>query len=150
MWGFLTAIPGLLNGLLGYLAKRQDVDLEKFRVGTVSGKEVSIELIRGFIQSQGVAKDIILAGMNHPVWWAAWIVFVFPVGLYHASVFFVSIFDMFLNSPGCGPHTFPCEWYVKRVPIEQEEFGRQVVYAIFGGQITHGIVSSVASRWLKK
>lgn len=44
MWKLIFSIPGLLQGFLNYLNKRQDVDLEKYKVdGTVDLEKVKAQ-----------------------------------------------------------------------------------------------------------
>lgn len=134
--GLLTYIPGFLSGVLSYLNKKQDVDLEKFKVDTLSGKEVSIALVQAEIAGKQAQKEMNIVGMNHPIWWVAWAIFVLPVGLYHASIFLVSTFDL--------------DVVVKRVPQTQEEWGMWIVMSLFGAQVATGLVNGVATRWLRK
>lgn len=137
MFSLLAMIPGFLNGLVTWLNKREDTALEKFRVDTVSGKEVSIELIKGEIARTNSLRDVGIAAMNHPIWWAAWALGVFPVLGYHAAVFWVSIF------PGLG-------WTILKVPPDQLEFGKLVVQYMFGiGGVT-AVTGTIMSRWAKR
>jgi hypothetical protein len=85
MWASLVlGIPGMLNGLLTYLNKKQEN-----------------------------------AAMSHPVWWVAWGLGVFPVFLYHASIFWVSTF------PFWG-------WVVLKAPADALDFAKLVVGSMFG------------------
>ena len=139
MWGAIAnfVMGPFLGKALDYLNKRQDTALEKFRIGEVSGKEVSIELIRAEIAGKQAQKEQNIVGMNHPVWWFAWGLFVFPVGTYHALIYWVSIF------PELG-------WTIKQVPPVQEQWGMWIVTSLFGAQVTTGLISSIANRWLKR
>ena len=49
MWNLLLRLPGLANGLLSYLNKKQDTALEQFRIGNTNGKEVSVALVQAEI-----------------------------------------------------------------------------------------------------
>lgn len=135
MW-LLSLLPGLLPKLLDYLNKRQDTALEKYRVGAVSGKEVSIAVVQSEIARVQAQKEMNVVGMSHPIWWFAWALFVLPVGLYHFMIFFVS--------------TFHLEFTVDRVPPVQEQWGMWIVGSIFGAQVTSGVIGQVTSAWLKK
>lgn len=135
MW-LLSLLPGLLPKLLDYLNKRQDTALEKYRVGTVSGKEVSIEVVKAEIARVQAQSANTREGMNHRVWWFAWALFVFPVGLYNFMIYFVSIFHL--------------EMVIDRVPATQEEWARWIVLSLFGAQAASGIVNKVTDAWLKK
>lgn len=85
-----------------------------------------IKDIEAELESQRTATGFALGQMNHPVWWAAWLLFVLPVGFYTAAIFLVS--------------TVPAlEWWeVRRVPQVQEDWARWIVLSIFGAQIVAG------------
>lgn len=136
LFSLLTGLPGFLNKGLDYLAKKADVDLEKYRVGTVAGKDVSIELIKGEIARQNAVRDVTVASMNHPIYWVAWAMFVLPVALYHGSIFWVSVF------PGLG-------WTILKVPPDQIEFAKTIVLSMFGLHATSSILTGVLQRWGK-
>lgn len=136
LWSLLSGIPGLLNGLLTYLNKVQDTSLEKFRIGTTSGKEVSIAVVEAQVAGVQAQKEMNVVGMGHPVWWIAWALFVIPVGMYHSAIFFVS--------------TFHLQWVVDRVPQTQETWALYIVLSIFGAQVTTGLTQQITTAWLKK
>jgi hypothetical protein len=90
--------------------------------------------------------------MTHKVWWVAWALFVLPVGLYEAMIFFVSTFDAWLNTPGCvipeigqavraGARV--CEYFVRRVPPAQEQLAVQITGTIFVAQAGTGVAAGV-------
>jgi hypothetical protein len=134
--GFGTFISKMLPSVLDYLNKKVDSDLEKYRVGSVNGKEVSIAVVQSEIARVQAQKEMNMVGMNHPIWWVAWALFVLPVGLYHAMIYFVSTFHLVL--------------VVDRVPPVQEQWGMWIVGSIFGAQVTTGIVSQITNAWVKK
>lgn len=139
MW-LLGLVPGLISKLLpsvlDYLNKKQDTALEKYRIGTVSGKEVSIAVVQAEIAKTNAQKEMNIVGMNHPIWWFAWALFVLPVGLYHASIYFVSIFHLV--------------YVIDRVPPVQEQWGMWIVMSLFGAQVSTGVISQITTAWLKK
>lgn len=135
-FGLITSIPGLVTGLLGYLNKRTDAEVSKLGIS----KEMAIETLKNDAIVKQATANVIIAAMNHRVWWIAWIVFVLPVGIYEASIFFVSTFDVFLNTAHC---TTACEWYVKRVPEEQEKVAMLIMQSIFLAQAGTGAVAGV-------
>ena len=138
-WFFslLTGIPGLLNGLLTYLNKKQDNALEQFRIGNTNGKEVSIAVVLAEQARIAALKEVTVTAMSHPVWWVAWSLGVFPVLGYHACIFWVSVF------PELG-------WTILKVPADQIEFGKTVVLSMFGISGATAVVTSVASAWTKR
>lgn len=137
MFGLLALLPGVLNGVLGYLNKKHDTALEQFRIGNTNGKDVSVAVIQAEIARQSASKETILSGMNHPIWWLAWGLGVFPVLTYHAAIFFVSTFPMW-------------GWTILKVPASQEEFSRLVVGSIFGLTGASMVVTGLAKAWTKR
>lgn len=134
LFALISGLPGVLNGLLTYLNKKQDNALEQFRVGNTNGKEVSIAVVQAEIARQAATKDITLNAMSHPVWWFAWAMGVFPVLTYHGCIFWVSVF------PGLG-------WEILKVPADQAEFGRTVVQWMFGLGGASALVTGIANTW---
>jgi hypothetical protein len=137
LFSLISGIPGLLNGLLTYLNKKQDNALEQFRIGNTNGKEVSIAVVQAEIARQAALKDITVNAMSHPIWWVAWGIGVFPVLTYHGCVFWVSTF------PGLG-------WEILKVPADQAAFGNTVVQWMFGIGGASALVTSVAQSWSKR
>ena len=137
MWALLTLIPGLANGLLAYLNKKQDTALEQFRVGNTTGKEVAIAVVLAEKARTEALKDVTISAMSHPVWWIAWSIGVFPVLSYHACVFFVSTF------PEYG-------WTILKVPADQAAFAQQVTNWMFGIAGASALVEGVSKAWARR
>jgi hypothetical protein len=140
---FLSLLPGfgafvskLLPSLLEYLNKKVDSDLEKYRVGAVSGKEVSIAVVQAELAGRQAQADLNKTAMSHPIWWVAWALFVLPVGVWHAAVHFVS--------------TFHLVYIVDKLPPGNAEWDKWIVLSIFGAQVTTSIVEKVTNAWIKK
>lgn len=71
----LSGLPGLLSKGLDYYIKRADGDVQK-----------AIALMEADKARLIAQRDITLAGMSHPIWWAGWALFVFPLGIYWAKI----------------------------------------------------------------
>lgn len=132
----LLGIPGMFNALMGYLNKAQDVTLEKYRVGTTSGKEVSIAVVQAQAAGVQAQKEINIIGMGHPIWWVAWGLYVIPAGFHSFAVHFVS--------------TFHLAWVVDKLPPEFIAQDQIMILSIFGAQVTTGLTQTIANAWLKK
>ena len=133
----LTDIPALVGKGFDFLNKKVDADVEKTRINRTSQRDVDVAVISNDTAGKQAQKELNLVGMNHPIWWAGWGLFVFPVGLYHASIFWVSTF------PGLG-------WSINRVPPMQEQWAMYIVLSLFGAQVTTGVVSSIVSAWSRR
>lgn len=136
LFSLLTGLPGFLNGVLTYLNKKQDNALEKFRIGDNNGRDVSIEVVKGEIARVNAASGLTQVAMNHPIWWFGWGLFVFPVGLYHACIFWVSTF------PTLG-------WAIQKVPPDQSKAAYIIMMSFFGAHVASGLINSVLARWTK-
>jgi hypothetical protein len=130
LFSLLTNIPGFLNGLLAYLNKRQDTAVAR----SADAKDVTISTVQAEVTRLQLLKELSGAAMNHPIWWFAWAIGVFPVLTYHAAVYWVSVF------PWWG-------WTVLQVPAEQAEFGRTVVGWMFGIGGASSLVTGLAHAW---
>lgn len=134
--GFGKFIGSLLPSVLDYLNKKQDTALEKYRVGSVNGKEVSIAVIQAELAGRQAQADLNKTAMSHKVYWIAWGLFVLPVAFYHAAIHFVS--------------TFHLVWVVDRVPAMQEQWDLYIVLSLFGVQVMNNTVNRIADAWAKK
>ena len=132
MW-FLTLIPGLAKSLLGYLQTRNDTELAKLGLA----KEATVSIVASESKRQEGALDVYKLMLSHPVFWIAWGLGVFPVMLYHAAVFWVSIF------PFWG-------WTVLRAPFDQLEFAKTVVGNVFLLTGTSAVVAGLAQAWTRR
>lgn len=154
IWSLLSGIPGLLTGLLNYLNKRTDAQVEKLRIDRGVDRDTAIEIIKSDAAVKQSTANIIMAAMSHPVWWAAWLLFVIPVGVYEGMIFYVSTFDAWINAAGCvvpklgelpAAGRKVCEWYVRRVPDEQEQLARLIVQSIFLAQAGTGAMAGISN-----
>jgi hypothetical protein len=133
MWTILTMIPGLAQSLLGYLQTRNDTQLAK--LGLARDSTAAIVAVEG--KRQDAALDVYKLMLSHPVFWIAWGLGVFPVMLYHAAIFWVSIF------PFWG-------WTVLRAPPDQLAFANTVVGNVFLLTGTSTVVASLAQAWTRR
>jgi hypothetical protein len=133
IFSLLTGFPGFLTGLLSYLNKKQDTAA----IFNGNSKDVAVAVIQAETSRLNGVKDMTLAMMSHPVFWVAWGLGVFPVLLYHASIFFVSTF------PVVG-------WTVLKVPHDEIDFGRMVIGSVFTLTGASTVVSGLAQAWMKR
>jgi hypothetical protein len=137
--GFLSLLnlgallPQVITGLFGWLNKKEDTHV----VQSNNSATVSTEVIRNDSTRIAAVRDTTLAMMNHPIFWIAWGLGVFPVLLYHAAIFFVSTFPVF-------------GWTVLKVPHEELEYARLVVGSVFTLTGTATVVAGIASAWIKR
>jgi hypothetical protein len=156
----LKGALGVANSITNYLEKKQDAQVEKYKVENATVQTIGTEALRVEAAKNEAWGRVAVQAMMHPFWWAAWIMFVIPVGAYDGMIFFVSIFDRWLNTPGC---TIPkigdavrqglmiCEWWVREIPPAQGQSRANILYFIFGAQATSGVaagVGQVVSKWL--
>lgn len=134
-WFFslLTGVPGLLNGLLTYLNKKQDTAA----IFNGNAKEATVAIVQAEVARTTAATSVISVAMGHPIWWFAWGLGVFPVLLYYASIFFVSTF------PFWG-------WTVLKVPVEAQDFSRLVVGSMFTIGGASSLVAGLAHAWKQR
>lgn len=145
----LGGLGDVLRPVTEWLGKREDTKVSSRRIDA----RVAEKWLSAALKEREIETSLMLAMMKHKAWWIAWGLIVFPVGLYHAAIFFVSIFDMFLNSPDCGKALRrACDWYIKRVPPEQEKLARDAVAFVLTAHVGSGIVGGglqVLDRFLR-
>ena len=135
---FFTVAKWLL-GADGVIGKGFDLAAKKADVGhldlaTLSEEKraVLLEAIKGDTARLQIQQNLIMAAMMHPIWWWAWGLFVFPVGLYHASIFVTSTIP-YLN-----------DWIVLRVPPTQEAWALSIIQTIFVAQVGTSVAAALA------
>jgi hypothetical protein len=133
LFSLLTAVPGLLNGLLAYLSKKQDTAA----VFDEHSKDVSVAIVQSEVARQNAQRDITLSMHGHKVFWIAWGLGVLPVLGYHACIFFVSTF------PALG-------WTVLKVPAEELAYADLIVKSVFTLTGASTVVAGVANVWAKR
>jgi hypothetical protein len=99
-------------------------------------------VVQAEIARYSAVKDVQISAMSHPIWWWAWALFVFPVGLYMASIYMLSL--------GCAfavdHHACAAAWTILEVPKEIESWGFTVVTSIFGIYGVSSVVTTIANR----
>jgi len=133
MWAFLTnLIAGpIVKGLIeAYKAKLANATEKDKLAVDLAGKEIEAQIAHKMAQ-----RDLGIAGMNHPVWWIAWALFVIPVGLYHATIFILSTLSI-------GPETYA----VLKVPPAQEALSSAIISYLFLAQAGAGVIGAAIKR----
>ena len=133
MWSWLGSLIGgpVVNGLLkAYQAKLDAGNTRDKLSAELAAKDIAAE-----IERRSAQRDLGIAGMNHPVWWIAWGLFVIPVGLYHATIFI-------LSTLGIGPDIYA----VLKVPADQQRLSEAVIQYLFLAQAGAGVAGAVIKR----
>ena len=131
--GLLNAVPDLVKGLLGWLNKKEDTAV----VANTNSKDVSIAVLQSETARVNASAGVLKAAMDHQVFWAAWVIGVYPVMLYYACIFFVSTFPMW-------------GWEVQKAPADALEYARLVTGSMFGIAGVSSVVAGVAHAWQKR
>jgi hypothetical protein len=130
---WLLGADGIIGKGFDLAAKKADVAHLDLATLSAEKRAVLIEAIKGDTTRTQVQGGLVMAAMSHKVWWWAWGLFVFPVGLYHATIFMLSTF-------GIGPETFA----VLKVPPDQGEWARDIIKTIFIAQAGTGVAAMAA------
>lgn len=133
LFGLLTGLPDFLKGLLAYLNKKQDTAA----VQNTNSKDVSIAVVQSETARVNAGASVIKAAMDHQVFWAAWVLGVYPVMLYYACIFFVSTFPMW-------------GWTVQKAPADALEYARLVTGSMFGIAGASSVIAGIAHAWQKR
>lgn len=133
VFSLLTGIPGLLNGLLAYLQKRQDAAVTM----NTNASTVDVAVIQAEVSRQNAIRDIAVSMHSHKIFWVAWALGVVPVLGYHAAIFWVSTF------PWLG-------WTVLKVPQEELVYADLIVKSVFTLTGASSVVAGIANAWVKR
>jgi hypothetical protein len=121
----LNGLPGLLTKGLDYYIKRADGDTQR-----------AIALMAADQARIAAQRDITIAGMNHPIFWTGWALFIIPLGLYWAKIL---VWDKALALGSTDPLSgFVLDWA-----------GTMVMY-LFGLQVGVGIVGGILRAVVKR
>lgn len=129
--GLLKYIPGFTNGVLGWLNKKTDAELEKFKTGTTADTTINVEEIRARTNlAQGLLAQR-KADADH--WFTAWMVpTAFGFCMLHVG-------GVILDSLPLLGHTIG-SWHIPPLPGAYAGLDIAVVMAICGvAQVTSGV-----------
>lgn len=118
IWAAIRGAFGLATRGLDFFLTKADGDVKK-----------AIALMEADRVRLLAQRDVTIAAMNSRVWWIAWALFVFPLGIYFAKV---TVWDKVL---GWG-RTDPIEGFVL-------EWSGWIVLSMFGMQVANSIISRV-------
>lgn len=133
LFGLVNFLPDLLKGLFGWLNKKEDTAV----VGNNNARDVDTAIIQSETARTAAVASVLKVAMDHPVFWIAWSLGVFPVMLYYAAIFWVSTFPMW-------------GWTVLMAPADALEFAKMVTGSMFGIAGVSSVVAGIAHAWQKR
>jgi hypothetical protein len=123
MFQLLTLIPGLMSGLLTWLNKKTDADLEKFKTAIGGDVQLNVAELRYKVEVARMASDMRKDDREH--WFTAWMV---PVAF--AVLFFHIAAVVFDSIPLLG-HEIG-SWKIAALPSPYNTMQEQIVLTICG------------------
>lgn len=125
----LSAVGGIASTVFGYLSKKADINLEKYKVDG----QVDQVLVQADIQLMASQRDIILAQNQYRGYRYLHYLFGYPLGIYFSLILFTKLTA---NMPYMKQFSWDIDWLS----------GEQIVWAsaIVGGL---WLQSTVAGRW---
>ena len=118
LFGLLLKLPGLAEGLLGYLNKRADVGLETHRTNVQADQAVNLALVQAKIEEQKLAAQRYAADRGSL--WTAWMM---PTAFGLCMIHFGAIV---LDS------TFKFAWSVDKLPPPYDSIEQSIILAVAG------------------
>jgi hypothetical protein len=123
MFGLLTLIPGFVSGLLTWLNKKADTDLEKFKTAIGGDVQLNVAELRYKVEVARMAADMRKDDREH--WFTAWMVPVtFAVFLLHIAAIVFDSIPMFGHEIG--------SWQISRLPGIYEGMQANIVLTVCG------------------
>jgi len=123
MFGLLALIPGLMSGLLTWLNKKTDADLEKFKTAIGGDVQLNVAELRYKVEVARMAADMRKDDREH--WFTAWMV---PVAF--AVLFFHVAAVVFDSIPLLGHEVG--SWQVAKLPGLYADMQYNIVMTICG------------------
>lgn len=135
LFGLLMKIPGMLDGVLGYLNKRTDADLQKFITATGAEKEAQIAQLRA--NAEAFHDQMQLSALRWGWWGTRWLLMIAAVPpIVHSGA-------VYLDS------TFKFGWAIAKAPGVYEGQELSIIAAVVGYQVTQTAVGGFMG-WLNK
>jgi hypothetical protein len=123
MFGLLALIPGLMSGLLNYLNKKTDADLEKFKQSI--GADVSINLADLKYKSEVAALVADMRKGDREHWFTAWMVpSAFGIFIVHVGAVVFDSIPLFGHVVG--------SWAVAKLPGSYAAMQENVILTVCG------------------
>jgi hypothetical protein len=122
--GLLTGLPSLIGKGLDYYIARSNGDVQK-----------AIALMQADQALIAARRDATIAGMNHPIWWLGWALFVLPLGIYWCKVI---VWDKVLALGSTDP-----------LSGMVGDWAGYVVVGLFGLQVGSGLIGTILNRVFK-
>ena len=95
MWSIISSvISGVLSPLFTYLNKKEDVNLEKFKVNG----EVDKTLVAGYVEQLKTRRDLLIEQQKTAGGRWMHYLFVYPLGFWFAAIIFYCIFHPYFPS----------------------------------------------------
>jgi hypothetical protein len=130
----MTWLLGLLGGLPSILSKGLDYYIARSN-GDVQKAIALMQADQALIQAR---RDVMIAGMSHPIWWLGWALFVMPLGIYWCKVI---VWDKVLQFWTHGT-TDPLTGLIGA-------WAGTIVLGLFGLQVGSGLVGDILNRLFK-
>ncbi len=142
MWGLLLKLPGIADGLLAWLNKKEDTAA----VQNTNSKDVSVSVVQSETARVNAQAGVLKVAMDHPLFWVAWAIGVLPVMFYYAQIFLVS------THPHLWEHFtgIPAKQAVLEAPKDALEYARLVTGSMFGIAGASSVIAGIAHAWQKR
>lgn len=138
--GLLLKLPGLANGLLGYLNKRADVGLETHKADVAGDTSVNVALVQGYIEEAKIAAATRAADRGSL--WTAWML---PTAFGVCMVHFGAV--VFDSVPLWG-HVIG-SWHVAALPGAYPALQQTIIYSVAGVVGTKSVANVVGRIFTK-
>ena len=137
MFGLLALIPGVASGLLSWLNKKTDAELEKFKAGVTGDTAINVEEIRTRVGLAQIAADTRNRDREH--WSTRWMVpTAFAVFGSHAAAVVFDSMPLFGHVVG--------SWGVAALPPQYATMQTSVILTICGVSAGGAVLAPVIKR----
>ena len=123
MFGLLALIPGLMSGLLNYLNKKTDSDLEKFKQAVGADVSINIADLQYKTQVANLVADMRKGDREH--WFTAWMVpSAFGIFIIHVGAVVFDSIPLFGHVVG--------SWEISKLPGSYASMQENIILTVCG------------------
>lgn len=133
----LFKLPGIADGILGYLQKKQDVGLETYKTGVQADAAINIELIKAQIEDRRIVAQQ-RAADRESIWTAWMLPTAFGLCVLHYGAIVIDSLPLFGHVVG--------SWSIPALPAPYDTIQQSIILTVCGVAGVGGVAGKIVGR----